>query len=121
MIDVKTAKTSELVAYYNAHSSNKPIKKFVDRKTAEQRVAALVPSTKDKSSKKQKGNGHGQPQWTKHKVTADGVEYGSTTKAFEALKLPLGRHIKFRMKLKAAGKLAFEHDGKTYKFAIVAA
>lgn len=118
MINVKTAKTIELVAYYNAHlpEGAKPIKKFVDRKTAEQRVLALVPSKKPK----QKGNGHGKPQWTKHKVTANGVEYGSTTKAFEALKLPLGRHIKFRMKLKAAGKLDFEHDGKTVKFAIVA-
>lgn len=33
------------------------------------------------------------------------VEYGSVRKAFIALGLPLGQHIKFRMALKAAGNL----------------
>jgi transposase-like protein len=46
MIDVITAKTSELVAYYNKHSA-KPITKFADRKTAERRVAALLASNND--------------------------------------------------------------------------
>ena len=40
-INVKTAATSELVAFYNAHS-DKPVKKFADRATAEKRVAALL-------------------------------------------------------------------------------
>ncbi len=40
-INVSTAKTSELVAFYNKHAS-KPVSKFADRKTAERRVAALL-------------------------------------------------------------------------------
>lgn len=41
MIDIKTATTAELVAFYNDHAE-KPVKKFADRKTAERRVAALI-------------------------------------------------------------------------------
>lgn len=38
--DIKAAKTSELLAFYNAHCQ--PIKKFRDRATAEQRLCALI-------------------------------------------------------------------------------
>jgi hypothetical protein len=41
MIDIKTATTAELVAFYNDHAE-KPVAKFADRKTAERRVAALI-------------------------------------------------------------------------------
>ena len=51
----------------------------------------------------------------------DGKQYKSVNEAFTDLKLPLGKHISFRAKLKAAGKLDFEHDGKTYKFNITEA
>lgn len=44
-INTKTAKTSELVAFYNAHS-DKPVKKFTDRATAEARVTALLKTLK---------------------------------------------------------------------------
>jgi hypothetical protein len=40
-INVSTAKTSELVAFYNAHAA-KPVNKFADRKTAERRVTELL-------------------------------------------------------------------------------
>lgn len=40
-INVKTAKTAELVAFYNAHAF-RPVKKFADRATAEKRVSALL-------------------------------------------------------------------------------
>lgn len=40
LADIKAAKTSDLLAFYNAH--RKPIVKFRDRATAEQRVADLV-------------------------------------------------------------------------------
>jgi hypothetical protein len=44
-------------------------------------------------------------------VKVDGVEYGSVRKAFTALRLPDSKHIAFRGRLKAAGKLAFgEHE-----------
>lgn len=41
-IDVTTATTSELVAFYNEHSGDNPIKKFRDRATAEARVTKLL-------------------------------------------------------------------------------
>ncbi len=108
MIDVTKATAAELVAYYNAHSGKSPIKKFADRKTAEKRVAALAPS-------KKKG------KMARTAVAVAGEEYASTGKAFTALKLPLGRLIKFRMALKAAGKLDFEHNDKKITFKVVAA
>ncbi len=111
MIDVTTAKMNELVAYYNAHSGKSPIKKFADRKTAEKRVAALVPTKKAKS----------KPGMARTSVEVNGTPYRSTGAAFIALKLPTGRLIKFRMALKAAGKLAFEHNDKSYAFKAVAA
>lgn len=42
MFDIKNATMSEMVAFYNAHS-DKPVKRFSDRATAERRVSALVP------------------------------------------------------------------------------
>ncbi len=106
MIDVSKATTAELVAYYNAHSGKSPIKKFADRKTAEKRVAALKPKAKSSTPKSA--------------VMVDGTEYRSVKQAFEKLKLPLGRHIKFRMKLKKAGKLDFEHNDKKTTFKVAA-
>lgn len=40
-MNVTTATTAELVAFYNANSTT-PVKRFSDRKTAERRVAALL-------------------------------------------------------------------------------
>jgi len=40
-INIQTAKTSELVAFFNAHAEQ-PVKRFADRQTAEKRVAALL-------------------------------------------------------------------------------
>lgn len=51
MINVQTAKTAELVAFYNANSA-KTVKKFADRATAEKRVAELLKTLKPKASKK---------------------------------------------------------------------
>lgn len=42
-MNVTTATTAELVAFYNAKSAT-PVKRFSDRKTAERRVAALLAS-----------------------------------------------------------------------------
>lgn len=49
-------------------------------------------------------------------VNADGVVYGSVLKAFEALKLPIPKHQKFRAELKAKRALDFVHDGVKYAF-----
>ena len=46
-----------------------------------------------------------------------GVEYRSVKDAFEKLKLPLEKHIRFRAELKANGKATF--DG--HKFMLVVA
>lgn len=54
------------------------------------------------------------------KVGAD--TYKSVPAAFDALKLPLGRMVRFRQALKAAGKAVFETDaGDKIKFSVVAA
>lgn len=45
--------------------------------------------------------------------------YRSTLAAFNALKLPVGQHIRFRMALKADGKKVFEHEGTKYHFILV--
>jgi hypothetical protein len=60
--------------------------------------------------------------WTNKKVAAarakkDGVKvagetYRSTAAAFEALKLPMGRHIPFRMELKDKGRAVFKDEKK---------
>ncbi len=114
MIDVTTAKMNELVAYYNAHSGKSPIKKFADRKTAEKRVSALVPA----KAKKTKAAAN----MARTAVIVDGEEYRSVPAAFAKLKLPTGRMISFRMKLKASesGKLTFEHGDKKIAFKIAA-
>jgi hypothetical protein len=58
---------------------------------------------------------------THHKVKVSGEVYRSVLEAFKALKLPVGRHIGFRGKLKAAdeGRLTFEHEDKKYNFILV--
>lgn len=45
---------------------------------------------------------------TRHKVSVDGVEFRSVRAAFAALGLPMGRHIPFRARLKAAGTVRDE-------------
>lgn len=45
MINIKSAKTSELVAFYNAHAEQ-PVQRFASRAIAEKRVAALLAETK---------------------------------------------------------------------------
>jgi hypothetical protein len=52
-------------------------------------------------------------------VSVDGVQYKSVRDAFKALGLPDSKHVPFRKKLKAAGALGFEHEGKTTNFTIV--
>jgi hypothetical protein len=52
------------------------------------------------------------PQTKRTSVTVDGVTYKSTAAAFKALGLPMGVHIRFRMKLKAEGSA--EINGKKF-------
>lgn len=128
-INVTTAKTSELVAFYNAHAA-KPVTKFADRKTAERRVsellATLKPAKAVKAPKAQKPAADRSAaiaaSWTDKRVAAARAtrhavrvtdprggqgSYKSVREAFMVLALPLGQHIKFRGALKQAGKGEF--------------
>lgn len=118
MINVQTAKTAELVAFYNKHAS-KPVSKFADRKTAERRVAALLGTIHTKTVRvKRADRGEAIAQsWkdkkvataraTRHNVKVEDKTYKSVREAFMVLALPLGQHIKFRGALKAAGRAEF--------------
>lgn len=133
MLNVSTATTAELVAFYNEHNADKPVKKFADRKTAERRVSALLETTGKPVRKAAASSDRSAAiaaSWTNKKVAAaratrHGVRvtdprggqgnYKSVREAFMVLALPIGQHIKFRGALKAAGKAEF---GK-FKFALI--
>lgn len=145
MINVSTATTAQLVAFYNEHA-NKPVNKFSDRKTAERRVLELLaglkfskPSAKNpKPAAKAPVEGSVSPEraaaikasWTNKAVAAARAQrhavrvtyagrseqYKSVREAFIQLGLPLGRHIKFRGLLKVNGRAVFDD----HQFALVA-
>lgn len=120
-INISTAKTAELVAFYNAHAS-KPVTKFADRKTAERRVSALLAQSSAKATRvkpapnKARGTAIAD-SWknkkvaaaraARHAVRVEDKTYKSVREAFMVLALPLGQHIKFRGALKAAGRAEF--------------
>jgi uncharacterized protein with von Willebrand factor type A (vWA) domain len=122
-IDIKTATTAQLIAFYNA-AAESPVKKFQDRATAERRVAALieqlgwnVPKT---SSRRSDGVA---ASWNDAQIAAkrsqranvevNGVLYRSVRHAFVELGFPLKEHIEFRMLLKQHGQL--DNYGMTWK------
>lgn len=139
-IDVASAKTSELVTFYNSHS-DKPVKKFSDRKTAERRVndlldelydgpevfgvddtpAPTAPAAPTKAADRSEGI---RRSWQDPEVAAkraqrsavavDGHEYKSVGAAFRALELPMNECIRFRIELKAQGRISdrYGHDWK---------
>ena len=197
--DVIATKTADLVAFYNANSGSKPIKKFADRRTAETRVIALIESLNaldepsnespipDAKSREEvssdvkthkaravvkkseptqeeldamtdeeyeafvksglndsancvvqngtpshrRSNSEGiakswdnkevaQKRLTRNAVMVEGVgEFKSVRVAFAALGLPDSKHIRFRMKLKEAGRLNFEFGNKSFTFQII--
>ena len=197
--DVIATKTADLVAFYNANSGSKPIKKFADRRTAETRVIALIESlnaldepsnespipdekpreevSSDVKTHKaravvkkaeptqeeldamtdeeyeafvksglndsakcvvqngtpshRRSNSEGiakswdnkevaQKRLTRNGVIVEGVgEFKSVRAAFAALGLPDSKHIRFRMKLKEAGRLNFEFGNKSFTFQII--
>lgn len=73
-------------------------------------------ATKKKAAaKKKKSVDVNQKKRIRNKVKVGTVEYRSTKQAFEMLGIPLGNHIRFRMKLKAEGKAEIEG----HKFTLV--
>ena len=137
-MNVFEMKTSELVAWYNEHS-DKPVKKFSDRATAEARVQKLydelnAPCIVDveedvqqlEADTRAKMSAAQRSTWadpevrlarcTRNKVLVDGQEYNSVRAAFLEKGLPLGKHITFRGQLKKA-KVIEEAFG--YKWELV--
>jgi len=146
MLNITTATTAELVAFYNANAAT-AVKKFADRKTAERRVSTLIESlqvaakkvSKPKAPKVYKTHEERSEaiakSWlvpatkakrvTRHSVdvvTPEGLRMGfrSTKEAFEVLELPLGQHIRFRGQLKQAGTKEFAANDGAYKFILTA-
>lgn len=138
-IDIKTAKTAELVAFYNEHTG-KSIKKFSSRAAGEKQVAAILakmPIAKASSKKEAapKADEHKNrsagiaKSWKDPEVAAKRAQrtnvkvgshfYRSVKEAFEANNLPLSKHIRFRIELKQHAQLTFEHEGKSYTFNVV--
>lgn len=125
-IDIKNAKTAELVEWFNANTSGNPVKKFADRETAERRCQAILDAARLDEPKDANRSAAIAETWKdpdvaaararRDHVTADGVEYPSVKQAFIDLELDLRTHIKFRGELKAAGKLV---DRNGIEWAIV--
>jgi hypothetical protein len=141
--ELNKAKMPALVAFYNERSGKKAITKFADLATARKRCVALLPK-EEQPAKVKPAKAKAAPKapsehadrsaaisasWKDPAVHAKriertavkvaGQEFPSVRTAFLALSLPLSRHIRFRIALKASGAEVFEHEGKKYKFAVV--
>lgn len=135
-MEVNTASTAELVAFYNKHSE-KPIKKFADRATAEKRCQAILDDIKNKNQTAHKMASDKKPPASKRDtdkqlksactvVVIDGKGkrsepewHRSVLKAFETHGLPINKHKEFRKELKKSGRNVFDlGDGRKYEFAV---
>ena len=137
---LETAKTSEIVAIFNAHS-DKPVKRFSDRKTAIKRTTdlllAIAAELPQEAAKKETGakptlsesiaKSWNNPETAARRLTRHGViafiddkavPFGSLRKAFAALRLPDSKHIAFRQVLKAKGEATFTFGKTSVKFAL---
>jgi hypothetical protein len=91
-----------------------PTKKVAADKSAADRAASIALSWKDAAVAAARATRHGVRVTAKHGGSGN---YRSVREAFLNLGLPLGRHIKFRGQLKAAGSAEFE--GYTFKLLAV--
>ncbi len=96
-----------------APSSRKAAKPAAERKPRSDadRSASVAKSWNDPKVAKARAQ--------RHKVKVGGEVYNSVFAAMTALKLPTGRCIPFRAKLKESGKEVFEHEGKKFTFTLV--
>jgi len=130
---ISAASMADLIAFFNANS-DKPVKKFTDRKTAERRVLALSgpveptdeeisamvqakPAPKGKAAPKDhadlseaqrrcwKDPAIREARCERSAVVVNKTEYKSVPVAFKELDLPSGQMTQFRARLKEAGKL----------------
>jgi hypothetical protein len=101
-------------------AKNTKATKAAEKKTAAKAAKKAASATEKKATKVAKKAAKKEAKKIiRNAVKAAGKEYGSVFKAFEDLKLPLGRHQRFRKALKAAGKLTFEDGKKKITFVIV--
>ncbi len=111
----------DVVDEYNSLTGEK-IKRFATVEVGEKRLA-LAKASKPVSEKKQpvapKTSKPVVGDNCKKRVTVNKIPYRSVFVAFEALGLPVNKHIKFRAKLKLSGDEVFEHEGKKYHFVVV--
>lgn len=129
MIDINQMTTSAMVAEYN-RITGKCIKKFATRAAGVKQLQAarsqekpMQVETKPKNAARSdavaaswSNKGVKAARSARNGVLVDGkTEYKSVRAAFVALGLPMGSHIKFRMRLKAEGKVEFEG----YEFALI--
>lgn len=95
MLNIKTAKTAELVAFYNEHA-DKPVKKFVDRATAEKRVAALIATLAPAKKATKQGAGSAEHRAKKIRVLVKGnPKFGTAAVRFELYKtgMTVGEYV----------------------------
>ncbi len=112
-----TARTPDL----NKTKGNKTMAK---KKAAKKAAAPMTAEARSKLvAKTWKDPDVAASRATHHAVKVGGETFRSVLAAFQALNLPIGRHIPFRKALKAqgvGGSLAFEtDDGKKTKFTLV--
>lgn len=80
MINVKTATTAELVAFYNANvPADKQIKKFADRATAEKRVQPMA----DQLARESAADDREIAAWNAGSATPEAPEHESNVSGFE--------------------------------------
>ncbi len=137
---INALSSKELVDAYNAMSGSQ-IKKFRDRKTAVARTfeaaleqmgklddpnprrratdrsasEAIAASWQDPQVRQKRSARHHVRVLWKEKGSKRVDEFRSVRQAFQELQLPLNKHIKFRVQLKAEGKKEFEG----FQFAII--
>lgn len=143
LINVETAKTSELLVAYNEMAEKlgeKVCHRFSDRETAERRVAAIIARYSDafqpevveaveevEETKRSASEGIAASwkdpavaakRMTRHTVLCNGEEFKSVRAAFTAFGLNDKKHIAFRMKLKASGKEIYRENGVHFQFTL---
>lgn len=121
MINVTEATMKELVEFHNVNSE-KPVKKFADRVSAERRVTELIEKLNAKPEPKSRSDGI-RESWKNPDIAAkraqrsgvsvDGVEHKSVRAAFDALGINQKHRIQFRMLLKEKGSM--KEEGRLWK------
>ncbi len=126
-IDITTAKTAELVSFFNANCrkiGREPVKKFASRAAAIERITALMEAIEPMPPEtNQTRSASIADSWARsevktarsarHAVSVGGVTYASVAKAFAALGLPANKIVRLRGQLVKTGAATL--DGYDFK------